>query len=67
MTEDQRKSFEEAALPLIKWLCENGHPHHTAIVTQTHAELLESLCSTGEITDFLSDQPAICCGSYGRY
>lgn len=35
-------SFEDAAKPLIKWLAENVHPHHQAIVTSTHAELLES-------------------------
>jgi hypothetical protein len=32
-------SFEEAAKPLIKWLAENVHPHHTVIVTSTNAEL----------------------------
>lgn len=35
-------SFEDAAKPLIKWLAENVHPYHQAIVTSTHAELLES-------------------------
>lgn len=35
-------TFQEAANPLIKWLAENVHPHHQAIVTSTHAELLES-------------------------
>ncbi|EAN7575835.1 hypothetical protein [Salmonella enterica] len=35
-------AFHEAAKPLIKWLAENVHPHHQAIVTSTHAELLES-------------------------
>lgn len=34
-------TFNEAAKPLIKWLAENVHPHHTAIVTSTRAELLE--------------------------
>lgn len=34
-------SFEEVARPLIKWLAENVHPHHSVIVTSTHAELLE--------------------------
>lgn len=36
-----KEGFSEAAKPLIKWLAENVHPHHTAIVTATHAELLE--------------------------
>lgn len=55
MTDEQRKSFEEAARPLIKWLCENVHPHHSVIVTSTNAELLEGECTTGEILDYLRD------------
>lgn len=39
--EDKKLTFEEAARPLIKWLAENVHPHHSVIVTSTHAELLE--------------------------
>lgn len=35
-------TFQEAAKPLMKWLAENVHPHHQAIVTSSHAELLES-------------------------
>lgn len=35
-------SFEDAARPLIRWLAENAHPHHTAIVTSNRAELLEA-------------------------
>jgi hypothetical protein len=38
--EDQKQTFEEAARPLIKWLAENVHPHHSVIVTSTNAELL---------------------------
>lgn len=34
-------SFEQAAQPLMKWLGGNVHPHHTAVVTSTDAELLE--------------------------
>ncbi|MGQ6297114.1 hypothetical protein ACUNGJ_00845 [Serratia sp. IR-2025] len=40
---DADNSFEEAAKPLIKWLAENVHPHHTAIVDQSTAELLMGL------------------------
>lgn len=40
---DADNSFEEAAKPLIKWLAENVHPHHTAIVDQSSAELLMGL------------------------
>lgn len=41
MSNEKLKSFEDAAKPLIKWLAENEHPHHAAIVTSDHAELLE--------------------------
>ena len=51
----RQKTFEEAARPLIEWLCANVHPHHVAIVTPTGAELLEGLCSTGEILDYIKD------------
>jgi hypothetical protein len=47
--------FREASLPLIKWLAENVHPHHTAIVTGTGAELLQGELSTGEVLDYLRD------------
>ncbi|WP_019210831.1 hypothetical protein [Yersinia massiliensis] len=41
ITDSNKKlaSFEEATKPLIKWLAENVHPHHTVIVTGTGAEL----------------------------
>ena len=55
MTEEQRESFKQAAMPLIKWLCENVHPHHSVIVTPTNAELLEGSCSTGDVFDFVRD------------
>ncbi|ATG01239.1 Uncharacterised protein [Lelliottia amnigena] len=34
----RQNGFEEAAKPLIKWLAESAHPHHTVIVTSTSAE-----------------------------
>lgn len=55
VTNEQQKSFEEAARPLIKRLCENVHPHHSVIVTPTNAELLEGSCSTGEVIDYVRD------------
>ncbi|WP_210502095.1 hypothetical protein [Pantoea ananatis] len=45
MSDEKMKSFEEAAKPLIKWLAENEHPHHAAIITSVQAELLESKIS----------------------
>ncbi len=37
------KAFEKAVEPLMKWLCENQHPHTTVIVTSNRAELVEGL------------------------
>lgn len=45
ITDEKKKEFQEAAKPLIKWLCENGHPHMTIIVEPTGAELVEGVCS----------------------
>ena len=39
----EKQTFEEAVKPLMKWLCENTHPHTTAIVTGNVAELVEGL------------------------
>ena len=55
MSDEQNKQFEEAARPLIKYLCENCHPHVTVIVTPTRAELLEGLRSTKLIEDYIQD------------
>jgi len=55
MTEEQHESFKQAALPLIKWLCENVHPHHAALVTPTDAQLLEGSSCTGPIYDYVKD------------
>lgn len=35
-----REEFIKVAEPLIKYLCENHHPHTTVIVTSTNAELM---------------------------
>jgi hypothetical protein len=39
--EKRYKEFCAAAEPLIKWLCDNVHPHYCVVVTPTGAELLE--------------------------
>jgi len=36
-------TFKEAVKPLMKWLCENTHPHTKAIVTGNLAELVEGV------------------------
>ena len=42
LNEQQRKDFEEAAKPLIRFMNEHCSPHTTVIVNATSAELLES-------------------------
>ena len=37
----KKEEFEEVVKPLMKWLCENTHPHTTVIVTGNVAELVE--------------------------
>jgi len=39
--EEKRPSFIEAVKPLMKWMKENCHPHHTTVVTAIDAELSE--------------------------
>ena len=53
-TEEQRKEFEEAARPLIKFLNDNCHPHVTVVVDCTTAELSEGVCSF-RTEDYLKD------------
>ena len=47
--------FEELARPMIKYLCENHHPHVTVIITPTGAELLSGLKTIGYIDDYITD------------
>ena len=39
----KQERFEDAVKPLMKWLCENTHPHTKAIVTGNLAELVEGV------------------------
>ena len=55
VNKEQAESFNEAARPLIQWLCENVNPHHSAIVTPIGAELLEGQLATGPILDYAKD------------
>lgn len=54
LTEEQVKQFEEAAKPLVKFICENCHPHVAVIVQPTGAEILESSASV-KIEGFILD------------
>lgn len=55
--ENERKleELKEAAKPLIKFLCENYHPHVTAIVTPTGVEVMEGVQSVQDIDEFIVD------------
>lgn len=54
MSKEQTKEFEEAAKPLIKWMAENLHPHHVAIVENTGAQLLEGK-AIARVVDYIKD------------
>lgn len=47
--------FELLVRPLIRYLCENHHPHVTIIITPTDAQLLYGQMSTGTINDYVLD------------
>ena len=49
-------NLSESAKPLIKYMCENFHPHVTAIVTPTSVEVLEGKESVSDITEFVVDK-----------
>lgn len=51
----QTDEFNAIVRPVIKWLCENCHPHMTVVITPTDAQLLELVDSTGQIMDYVKD------------
>lgn len=52
---EQQEEFERVTRPVIKFINDNCHPDVSVIVTPINAELLEGICSTGEILDYLKD------------
>ena len=57
-TQENKKKLEElkeAAKPLIKYRCENYHPHVTAIVTPTSVEVMEGIQAVPNVTEFIVD------------
>ena len=48
-------NLRKAAEPLIKYLCENYHPHVTVIITPTSIELLEGIICDQKIYNFVKD------------
>lgn len=55
LTDEQKRAFEAAARPLIRWLCENVHPHHYVVVTPSGADLAEGQYSLGQVLDYVKD------------
>jgi hypothetical protein len=51
----KKEKFIEAARPLMKYLCENHHPHTSVIVNPTFAELSVGEMVTHKINDYLLD------------
>lgn len=43
LTEQQLAELTRAAMPLMQWLKDNGHPHVTAIVDSVRTEVVEGL------------------------
>lgn len=54
LNQEQINQMQEAAKPLVKWLCENTHPHVKVIVDPCGAEAVEGLASV-KIEEFLKD------------
>ena len=54
LNEDQKKEFEKAVRPLIKWLNDNCHPHVTVVADCSHAELSEGVNSFAT-EDYIKD------------
>ena len=51
LSETQRTEFEIVAKAMMRFLNETCHPHVSVIITPTNAELLEGVCSTGEVME----------------
>ncbi len=54
LTRKQRKEFEQATRPLMKWIGENCYPHVKVIVDYSRAELNEGVV-TFETEDYRKD------------
>ena len=54
LTKKQTKEMREAAEPLVKWLCENCHPHVYVIFEPGGAELVEGVARV-YIEEFFKD------------
>ena len=55
-SEKKQKAFEAAARPMMELLAANYHPHMSATITSTTAELFEGHL-TFKTEDYIDDQP----------
>lgn len=46
ITKEQQEEMLSAALPLIKWMNENCHPHCSILVDQTTVELVQGVATS---------------------
>lgn len=49
MTDEQKERLELRVRDLMNWLCKNGHPYMSILITQTSAELMESDSVTAKL------------------
>jgi len=54
LTKEQIADLEEAAKPLVKYLCDNHHPHMTVVVDCGSAEIMEGKARV-KIEEFIKD------------
>ena len=40
-TDEQKERFELRSRDLMRWLCENGNPYMTILITPTSVQILE--------------------------
>ena len=48
------EEFEKSVRPLIKYLCDNHHPHVSVIVTPISSEIVEGVANV-EVRDYIRD------------
>lgn len=54
MTDQQKQEFLAKSRDLVRWLCDNGNPHMSIIITPTSAELVEGTIGL-QTDEFLND------------
>lgn len=54
ISKEQQEELKEAAKPLVKFLCDNFHPHVMVVVEPHNIELLEGVSST-PVEEFIKD------------